>query len=67
MKSKSVEYVMWGIPKGSNERYDEVLLLTNATLERIKKVKDLASKDGFHSFRVAAIDLSKSPDFRKVF
>jgi len=53
MISQQIEYVMWGLPKHSTERYDEVLLLS----------KELASKDGFHSFRIAAIDLSKAPDF----
>lgn len=59
------ETVLYGIPKGCTERYEEVLLLTNGTPERIKKAKELASKDGFHSFRVAAIDLSTPPDFKK--
>lgn len=57
------ELVMWGLPKGSTERYDEVLLLTNATEDKIARVKELATKDGFHSFRVAEIDLSTPPDF----
>ena len=48
------------------ERYTEVLLLTNATPALIEKVKALASADGFHSFRVATIDLNVAPDFRKV-
>lgn len=61
------ETVLYGLPKGATERYDEVLLLTNGTPERIAKVKELATKDGFHSFRVAVIDLSKPPDFTKVF
>lgn len=57
------ELVMWGIPAGKTERYEEVLLLTNATSETIERVKVLASNDGFHSFRVAEIDLSTPPDF----
>ena len=60
------ETVLYGIPKGETERYTEVLLLTNATPALIEKVKALASADGFHSFRVATIDLSVAPDFRKV-
>jgi hypothetical protein len=63
---KMTETILYGIPKGSTERYEEVLLLTNATPETIKKVKVLAAKDGFHSFRVAKIDLSAPPDFTKV-
>lgn len=61
------ETVLYGLPKGATERYEEVLLLTNATAELIERVKVLAAKDGFHSFRVATIDLSVPPDFTKVF
>lgn len=60
------ETVLYGLPKGATERYEEVLLLTNATPETIEKVKVLAAKDGFHSFRTAEIDLSKPPDFTSV-
>lgn len=64
---KTRELVLYGIPKGKTERYDEVLLLTNTTPAQIKRVKALAAADGFHSFRVASIDLSAPPDFSKVF
>lgn len=57
------ETILYGLPKGATERYEEVLLLTNATPEKIERVKVLAAKDGFHSFRVAEIDLSVLPDF----
>jgi hypothetical protein len=60
---KNTETVLYGIPKGETERYTEALLLTNATPELIEKVKVLAARDGFHSFRVATIDLSSVPDF----
>jgi len=60
------ETILYGIPKGLSERYEEVILLTNATSEKIERVKVLATKDGFHSFRVAEIDLSVVPDFSKV-
>ena len=59
------ETVLYGLPKGATERWQEELLLTNATPALIEKVKLLASKDGFHSFRVAVIDLSAPPDFAK--
>jgi hypothetical protein len=61
----TIESVLYGIPKGETERYTEALLLTNATPEKIERVKVLAAKDGFHSFRVATIDLSIPPDFSK--
>ena len=59
------ETILYGIPKGSTERYEEVLLLTNATPAKIEQVKRLAARDGFHSFRVAHVDLSVAPDFTK--
>ena len=37
----------------------------NGTPERIEQAKILASRDGYHSFRVAVIDLSTPPDFAK--
>jgi hypothetical protein len=59
------ETILYGIPKGATERCEEVLLLTSATPAKIERVKALASKDGFHSFRVATVDLSVAPDFSK--
>jgi hypothetical protein len=58
------ETILYGLPKGATERYEEVLLLTRATPQSIERVKALAAKDGFHSFRVAVIDLSVTPDFK---
>ena len=57
------ETLLYGLPKGATERYEEHLLLTNATPERIERVKVLAARDGFHSFRVAEIELGEVPDF----
>lgn len=48
--------LLYGVPKGVTER--EQLLFTDRTPELIDKVKTLASRDGFHSFRVAVIDLT---------
>ena len=62
----NIEYVLYGLPKQSTERYDEVILLSDASnFKRVEKVKELAAKDGFHSFRIAAIDLNQKPDFAK--
>ncbi len=59
------ETVLYGLPKGAKERYEEVLLLTNGNAAKIERVKILAAHDGFHSFRVAEIDLNVPPDFSK--
>ena len=66
MEGTVKETILYGIPKGATERYEEVLLLSNATPEKIEQVKVLASRDGFHSFRVAIVDLSTPPDFTQV-
>ena len=60
-----IETVLYGIPKGMTKRHEEVLLLTRATPELIAEVEELASRDGYHSFRTATIDLSIPPDFTK--
>lgn len=60
-----IETLVYGLPKGATERYEEVLLLSNATPSRIERVKQLAGRDGFHLFRVASVDLSVAPDFSK--
>ena len=60
------EYVLWGLPRGATERYEEVVLIGGVTDPRIlDKVETLASADGFHSFRSARIDLTTPPDFTK--
>jgi hypothetical protein len=60
------ELVLYGKRKDAAEDWHEEILLTRATPELIERVKVLAAKDGFHSFRVAEIDLNKPPDFRAV-
>ena len=57
------EMLLYGLPKGKTERWKEVLLLTQATTESIERVKVLATRDGYHSFRVATVDLDVPPDF----
>ena len=57
--------LVYGLAKGETERYMEQLLSTKCeTKEAIETLKARASKDGFHSFRIATSDGSK-PDFSK--
>jgi hypothetical protein len=53
-ENKNTETLLYGLPKGGSE---EVCLLSNATPEKIERVKELATRDGFHSFRVAVMNL----------
>lgn len=56
------ETVLLGVRNG-NEDWQEELLSTNpATFEAVKAI---SARDGFGRFRVATIDLTTPPDFRK--
>lgn len=54
------EYVLWGLPKGKTDRLHEKVLSTKAkTPAQMDEIKRRAAKDGWHSFRVQILDLSK--------
>ena len=54
------EWVLWGLPRGKRDRIHERILYTQAKSEAdLERVKALAAKDGWHSFRVQTLDLSK--------
>lgn len=54
------EWVLWGLPRGKRDRIHERILYTQAKSEAdVERVKALAAKDGWHSFRVQTLDLSK--------
>lgn len=60
-----MEHLLYGLAKGETERYTEWLLATGLqTPAQIDKIKEIASNDGFHSFRVAKFD-GGAPDFTK--
>jgi hypothetical protein len=63
----SIEYVLWGLPKGSNDALDQQILATRLPNPKAaEKIKAIAAKDGWHSFRIQKLDLSTPPDFTKV-
>ena len=58
--SESREWVLWGLPKGETDPIHERILYTQARSEAdVKRVQALAARDGWHSFRVQVLDLSK--------
>jgi hypothetical protein len=58
-------YILWALPKGSTNRLDEKPLTSvPLTLEQVEKVTAVASRDGWHGFRVVKDDNS-IPDFTK--
>ena len=60
-----MEMLLYGLPKNETERYAEVLLATQCRSSKdVDAAKAAASKDGFHSFRVATFNWEK-PDFSK--
>ena len=59
------EYLLWGLAKGETRDYMEALLLTTTDSALIEKAKELASADGWHSFRVSIFN-GEAPDFTKI-
>lgn len=60
--------LVYGIPKNETERHAERLLCENATTEaQVQIVKEIASKEGFHDFRIVDYDPTsfEKPDFIK--
>ena len=58
--------LLYAIPKGETERYMEDIISSQCeTPEQIEAMKARASKDGWHSFRVAISDGSM-PNFNNV-
>lgn len=58
--------VIYGIPKDDTERHTETLLCDIAETENdVEAVKEAASREGYHSFRVANYDpqVFEKPDF----
>ena len=57
---------VWGLPAGETERWTETLLAESCRNDAdVARVVAAASADGWHSFRVARIDLSRRPDFSR--
>jgi hypothetical protein len=65
---KNPEYVLWGLPKGQTDAlYQKILYTQGKTMADVERVKGMASRDGWHSFRVQTIDTSKPFDARAAF
>jgi hypothetical protein len=54
------EMILWARPAGkTNALYEQPIYTVGRTMEDVERVKKLAAKDGWHTFRVQRIDLSK--------
>lgn len=59
------EILVYGLAEGESERYMETLLSAKCRTDAdVTAVKAAASKDGFHSFRVAKWN-GEAPDFSR--
>lgn len=62
------EIIIYGLPHGENRRYMEDILanfpVTDSAQANIEKVKDAASAQGWHSFRIAYYN-GEPPNFAK--
>lgn len=56
------EYLLYGLSKDESRDYMETLLLVTKDENKIKRVIEIASKQGWHSFRRAVYDGS-APNF----
>ncbi len=60
------EILVYGLARGETERYTEELLSTQChNTAEVEALMVKASKDGWHSFRVAKFTPGEMPDFAK--
>ena len=60
---RNPEYVLWGLPEGQTDAlYQKILYTQGKTMADVERVKGMASREGWHSFRVQTIDTSKPFD-----
>ena len=63
-----VSLTLWARPKGQTDAlYEQPIYTVGRTMEDVERVKKLAAKDGWHTFRVQRIDLSKPFDAQAAF
>ncbi len=60
------EYVLWGRSAETTDALDEQVLTCTSDVQRIARVQELATRDGFHMFRVQVLDGAR-PDFLSIF
>jgi len=56
------EYLLYGLAHDESREYMETLLLTTKDQAQIKRVIEIASQQGWHSFRTATYD-GEAPNF----
>lgn len=62
----SIELTVWAKPAGQTDALHEQIMSTQCkTLADVERIKKIAGKDGWHSFRVVKLDLNAKPDFAR--
>ena len=61
-----VEYVLYGTKVGKKDWQEEVLAVRPYKFEITPELEKVTKKDGYNRLRIAKIDLSTPPDFRKI-
>lgn len=56
------EFLLYGLAHDETRPYMEELL-ASGPIAKLEAIKIIAAKDGYHSFRIAQIDLNTKPDF----
>jgi len=57
--------IVWGVAKNDQPWQEQVLASDCKNFADIQKVKEIASKHGFHSFRILVYNDEILPDFTK--
>ena len=65
-KGGMVEYVLYGTKVGKKDWQEEVLAVRPYKFEITPELEKVTKKDGYNRLRIAKIDLSTPPDFRKI-
>lgn len=58
------EYLLYGLHKNETREYMQTLLIATKDHDQIKRVIEIAAREGWHSFRESVYDGS-APDFTK--
>jgi hypothetical protein len=56
------EFVLWGLPEGKTDFLYAQVLFSGPSMQEVEKIKRLASKQGWHTFRIQTLDLSQPFD-----
>ena len=66
--TEAKEYILWAVPKGETDQLHAQPIYTQGrSPQDVERVKALAAKEGWHSFRMQVLDLSQPFDAQKAF